>query len=51
MDVGGMDGIAHNWFRSSRVNLDVAPSDCFQYRSGVEGGLIESGIAVDSRDA
>jgi hypothetical protein len=47
MYVGGMDRVAYNWFRSSRMNLYIAPPNCFEYRSGIECCLIKCSVAMD----
>jgi hypothetical protein len=46
-----MYGVANDWFCSSRINLHIAPSDRFKYRSGVERGLVEGSVTVDCGDA
>ena len=51
VDIGRVHCIAHDGFRSAGVDLDVAPPQCLQYCPGVEGGLIEGGVAVDGADS
>jgi hypothetical protein len=45
--IGGVYSIAYDGLRRARVDLHVAPSDCFQYRSCIVRGLVKRSIAVD----
>lgn len=51
VDISGVHCIAHDGFRSAGVDLDVTSPQCLQYRPGIEGGLIEGGVAVDGADS
>lgn len=51
MNIGRMNNFTNDWFRSPRVDFDIALPECFQYAPSIEGSLFERCVAVDGADS
>jgi len=51
MNIDGMYCVAHDWLRSTGIDLDIAFPDSLKHSSSIVYGLIERGIAVDGANA
>jgi hypothetical protein len=51
MDIGGMNCVAHDRLRSTRIHLDVTFPYSLKHSPSIKHRLVERGVAVDGTDA